>query len=135
MPSSGLHGQHPHSARHKCVSVCVHTQVKINLEKLRMCEKVTWKPLIFFLFLFFIRYFPYLHFKCYPLSSFPLRKLPISSSSPCSPTHPLPFSLSWHSLLLGHQAFTGPRASPLIDARQGHPLLHMWLEPWVLFAW
>jgi hypothetical protein len=32
---------------------------------------------------------------------------------------------------MGHQAFTGPRASPLIDARYGHPLLHIQLEPWV----
>ena len=44
-----------------------------------------------------------------------------------------------HSPLLGHQAFMGLRASPLIDARQGHHLLHMQLEPWVppcvLFGW
>jgi hypothetical protein len=32
--------------------------------------------------------------------------------------------------MLGHQTFTGPRASPLFDARQGHPLLHLWLEPY-----
>jgi hypothetical protein len=35
--------------------------------------------------------------------------------------------------------FTGPKASPLIDVQQGHPLLHMWLKPWVspcvLFVW
>jgi hypothetical protein len=38
---------------------------------------------------------------------------------------------------LGHQAFT--RASPFIDVPQGHPLIHMQLEPWVcpcvLFGW
>ena len=55
-------------------------------------------------------------------------------------THsPTPASLSWHSPTLGHPAFTGPRASPPIDAWQGHPLLHMRLEPWVppcvLFGW
>jgi hypothetical protein len=51
-----------------------------------------------------------------------------------SPTYPpTPASLPWHSL--GHRAFTGPRASPPIDAQQGRPLLHMWLEPWVLFGW
>ena len=44
---------------------------------------------------------------------------------------PTPASLSWHSPTLGHQAFTRPRASPLIDVPQGHPLLHMRLEPWV----
>ena len=48
-------------------------------------------------------------------------------------------SLSWHSPTLGHPAFTGPRDSTPIDVQQGHPLLHMWLEPWVtpcvLFGW
>ena len=43
---------------------------------------------------------------------------------------PTPASLAWHSPVLGHQAFTGPRASPSIDVQQGHPLLHMQLEPW-----
>jgi hypothetical protein len=41
--------------------------------------------------------------------------------------------------MLGHQAFTGLRASLPIDVQQGHPLLHMQLEPWVppcvLFGW
>jgi len=36
-------------------------------------------------------------------------------------------------------ALAGPRASPPIGAQQGHPLLHMHLEPWVcpcvLFGW
>jgi hypothetical protein len=40
---------------------------------------------------------------------------------------------------LGYWVFTGPKASPPIDAWPGHPLLHMWLEPWVppclLFGW
>jgi hypothetical protein len=55
---------------------------------------------------------------------------------PHPPTHPLP---SWYSPTLGHQAFTVPRASSPIDAWRGHPLLHVWLEPWVppcvLFGW
>jgi len=55
-------------------------------------------------------------------------------------TNPLtPTSLLWHSPILGHWAFTGPRVSPLIDVPQVHPLLHMQLEPWVppcvLFGW
>ena len=41
--------------------------------------------------------------------------------------------------MLGHQASTGPRAFPPTDARQNHPLLHMYLEQWVppcvLFGW
>jgi hypothetical protein len=61
------------------------------------------------------------------------------SSSPCSPTHPLLFPLASHSPTLAHWAFTGSRASLPIDARQGHPLLHRRLEPWVppcvLFGW
>jgi hypothetical protein len=47
--------------------------------------------------------------------------------------------MPWHSSTLGHLAFTGPRAFPLIDDKQGHPLLYMWLESWVppciLFGW
>jgi hypothetical protein len=42
-----------------------------------------------------------------------------------------PASLSWDSHSLGHQAFSGPRASPPFVAQQGNPLLHMQLEPWV----
>ena len=40
---------------------------------------------------------------------------------------------------LGHNAFTGPRASSPADNKQCHPLLHMQLDPWVppciLFGW
>jgi hypothetical protein len=39
--------------------------------------------------LFFIRYFLYLHFKCYLLSWFPLQKPVSPPLFPCSPTHPL----------------------------------------------
>ena len=105
-------------------------------------------PLVRFLSFFFpfkLDIFLYLQFKCYPLSRSPTPKLPIPSPLPlllwgCSPTHPpTPTSLPWHSPTLGHGVFTGPRASPLIDVWQGHPLLHMWLEQWVppcvLFGW
>jgi hypothetical protein len=48
------------------------------------------------------------------------------------PTHPpTPVSLPFHSTTLGNQAFLGPRAPPPIDVRQGHSLVHMWLESWV----
>jgi hypothetical protein len=44
-----------------------------------------------------------------------------------------------HSHMLGHRAFTEPRASSRIDDWQGYPLLHMQLEPWGpqcgLFGW
>ena len=55
------------------------------------------------------------------------------------PISPIPASirvcpqLSTHSYLptltLGHQAFTEPGNSSPIDARQGHPLLHISLVP------
>jgi len=58
----------------------------------------------------------------------------------CSPSlPPAGNSVLRHSPNLGKRAFTEPRASPPIDARQCHPLLHMQLEPWVptylLFGW
>jgi hypothetical protein len=57
---------------------------------------------------------------------------PISSSITHQTTHS-------HFPVLGYQAFTRPRASPLINVPQGQPLLHMWLEPWVppcvVFGW
>ena len=48
--------------------------------------------LLFRSVVFFIKYFLYLDFKCYPLSWSPSESLlPLSPSpSPCSPTHPLP---------------------------------------------
>ena len=84
-----------------------------------------WIRIFFFFFFilnFFIRYFLYLHFKCYPLSWFPL---------PLLTNLPTPASWSWHSPTLGHGAFTGPRSSPPIDVQQGHPLLHIQMEQWV----
>jgi hypothetical protein len=78
--------------------------------------------------IFFIRYFLYLHFKCYPLSYFPLRKSPILSHLTLLPNPPTPTSWPWHSPILGHRTFTGPRASLPIDDPLGHPLLHMQLE-------
>jgi hypothetical protein len=55
-------------------------------------------------------------------------------------TNPLtPTSWSWNSPTLGHQVFTGPRASPPTDDQRGHPLLHMqmesWVPPCVFFGW
>ena len=85
-----------------------------------------------------IRYFLYLHFKCYPISWFPLQKLPIPSPLSLFTNPPTSASLSWHSPTLGHRTFSGPRVSSPVNARQGHPLLHMhlepWIPPWVLFG-
>jgi hypothetical protein len=65
--------------------------------------------------IFLIKYFLYLHFKCYPLSWFPLRKSPPPAPQP-SHSHSWP----WPSPILGHRTFTGPGASPPIDDRRGH---------------
>jgi hypothetical protein len=92
-----------------------------------------------FFHLLFIRYFSYLHFKLYPLSSFPLWNSPYPIGPSMVTNLPTPASLSWHSPTLGQQAFTRPRASPLIDVPQGHALLHTqlktWVPPYVLFGW
>jgi len=61
----------------------------------------------------------------HPTSTFPLlfacmRVLPHLPTFPC-PTAPWGIPLYWAS--------PGPRASPPIAVRQGHPLLHMYLEP------
>jgi len=55
-------------------------------------------------------------------------------------THSLtPANLCLHSPMLGHGAFTAPRASPPLDAWQGHPLQHMllkqWVSPCIFFGW
>jgi hypothetical protein len=63
---------------------------------------------------FFIRYFLYLHFKCYPSFWIPLQKPPISAPVPLLTNTPISASLSWHSPTLGHRAFTGPRAYPAL---------------------
>ena len=60
---------------------------------------------------------------------YPILPLPASMRVLLHP--PIPDSSPWHSPTLRHQALPGPRASPPIDVRQGHPLLHMQLESWV----
>jgi hypothetical protein len=93
---------------------------------------------------FFNCIFFYLHFKCFPLSRSPLRNLPSHPLSPASmrllPHPPTPVFPPWHSPILGHQASSGPRASPPTDVQQGYPLSHMLPEPWItpciiLFGW
>jgi len=79
---------------------------------------------------FFLGYFIYLHFKCYPLSSplpGPLPSSPASVKMLLLPPQHSGIPLHWRN----EPSFTGPRASSPIDAGKCHPLLHMWLEPWV----
>ena len=115
-------------------------QNEVGLAGTGACWEVPFFSFLFFSFLFFsfkIRYFLYFHFKCCPLSWFPLWKSPILFLLPLRTNTPT--SWPWHSPTLDHRVFTGPRASPLIDDQLGHPLLHMQLEPWVLpcvlFGW
>jgi len=67
--------------------------------------------------------FPSINPLSHPSSPASMRVLP---HLPPTPTSPL-----LHSPTLGHQAFPGPRVYSFTDVQQGHPLLHMWLEPWV----
>jgi hypothetical protein len=90
---------------------------------------------IFYLFTFQML-FPFLIFT----PQEPLIPPPLLLLWGCAPTHPpTPTSPPSHSPTLGRGAFLGPRASSPIDAGPGHPLLHIWLEPWVppcvLFGW
>jgi hypothetical protein len=92
--------------------------------------------LLFFL-IFFYWIFSVLTFQMlFPiLVPFPQNSLSYPSSPSCFyegvPHPPTPAFPPSNSATLGHRAFTGPRASPPIDSRQGHSLLHMQLEPWV----
>jgi hypothetical protein len=104
-------------------------------------RKPLMNTLFFSFFLILINHSIGLHLKCYPTSQLPLHKSPIPySPSPafplpplgCSPTHiPSPAPPLQHLPMLRHQTSTGPRASPPIAVRQGHPLLHMYLESWI----
>ena len=121
------------------------------LEKLS-CLLISFATIVSWILLLFLlieghSFFPsllldifFIYISSYPLFWFPLWKLPLPLLLwACSPTcPPTPTSWPWHFPTLGHWAFTGPWASPSIDAQQGHPLLLMQLEllvpPCVLFG-
>jgi hypothetical protein len=65
------------------------------------------------------------HFRVSPL------KIPYPLLPPPAPQLTHNHSWSWHSTMLGHRAFTRPRASSPIDDQLGQPLLHIQLEPQV----
>jgi hypothetical protein len=97
-------------------------------------EAGSWVFLKFFLFICFLldSFFTYIS-NVIPFPSPCPWNLLSYSPSLCfyEGDHP-PTHLPSHSPTLGNPAFTGPRASPPIDAQQSHSLLHMRLEPWVL---
>ena len=66
-------------------------------------------------------------------------KIPYPIPRPPAPKPTHFHSWPWHSLILGHGTFIGPRTSPPIDDQLGHPLLHMQLElqvpPCAFFDW
>ena len=66
-------------------------------------------------------------------------KIPYPLPLPPAPQPTQSHSWSWHSPILGHRNFTGPKTSPPIDDRLGHPLLHIQLQlqvpPCVFFDW
>ena len=53
---------------------------------------------------------------------------PLYPSPALLPNPPTPASWPRHSPVWGHMIFPRPKASPPIDGRLGHPLLHMQLE-------
>ena len=71
------------------------------------------------------------------LVSPPKTPYPLPTTTAHQPTHSHFLALAFPTL--EHRALTGQRAFHLIDEQQGHPLLHIRLEPWVspyvLFGW
>jgi hypothetical protein len=59
-----------------------------------------------------------------PFLVFPL-KIPYPHPSPPAPQPTHSHSFSWHSPILVHRTFIGPRASPPIDDQLGHPLINI----------
>jgi hypothetical protein len=92
-------------------------------------------------FSFFLGYFIYLYFKCYPLSIFPSTNPLSSRLSDClyegapPPTNPL---LPQHPRIPFSSAIE-PTQNHRAPPRKGNSLIHIQLEPWinpcVLFGW
>jgi hypothetical protein len=103
--------------RTTCLSLTPPPMIWIIFVK-KIPHRQVYSPIFFFLF-FFIRYFPRLHFQCYP-------------RSPPHPPPPLPYPPTppfWprRSPVLGHIKFASSKGL-FSDGRLGHLLLHMQLE-------
>ena len=87
-----------------------------------METKCVWFSFLFDWLIFYCIFYLFI-FEMLSPSPVPPLQPPIPSFLPlllwgCSPTHlPTPTSLPWHSPTLRYQVFTGPRASPPVDAR------------------
>ena len=98
---------------------------------------VAWHEKFSFFFSFCLFYWIFSLFILPMLSPFPVNPHPwnllphLLLLGECFPHPPTPASSLMNYSTLGHQAFIWPMASPPIDAWQGHPLLHMRLEPWI----
>jgi len=128
-----------------CVYMCVPSEKALgDFSSYALLACYTTCFFFFFFFLSFYWIFSLLTFQMLsPFSVSPL-ETPYHISPPPDSMRVLPQPLTptsspWHFPTLGHWAFTGSRAFPPTDARQVHPLVHMWLEPWVspcvLFGW
>jgi hypothetical protein len=101
---------------------------------LMRCQPGEQRPILFFSFLFFsflffsFLFFSFLFFKIFSLFTFqmlsPFLVFPLKIPYPLPPspaphsTHPT--SWPWHSPILGHGTFTGPRVSPPIAHRRNN---------------
>ena len=108
-----------------------------------LLEELSWHigshTFFFLLDILFIYMSNVILFPGFPLGTpYPILPLPASMRVlPHPPTHSRLPALAFPYTVAS--SLSRPRASPPIDDRQGHPLLRMWLEPWItpciLFAW
>jgi hypothetical protein len=98
-----------HVSLHEYTTSCLHPSSGFQLSFL-----------IFIFYAFLLdNFFIYIS-NAIPKAPYPPPTLPLNP--------PTPTSWPWHSPVLGQMIFSIPRASPPIDGRLGHPLLHMQLE-------
>ena len=105
---------------------------RIGKDKCHLCIFAHMENFCEFLFYFliFIRFFKIYISNVIPFPGFPSENHLLIPSTLSLFTNPAT-SLFWHSPIVGHRAFIGPRASPHTDVQKSHPLLHTRHNPWV----